>query len=150
MAKFIATSSSLSLKVSPSSFFCYNSIIFFWICCCLVFGSGGEAKIKATTDTSDVGVTLHGQSTFYHQTGTLGSCGKFSRDRDMNGPQYDQHNPCGRCVKIVGPRGSAKVRIVDRCADCPWGNIDLSPVAFSKIANTEQGRVPVTWGYVKC
>ncbi|CAG8641109.1 14047_t:CDS:2 [Ambispora leptoticha] len=139
MAKFIRT--------SPLSFFNYNSIILFLICCCcLVFG---DADTNATLDASDFGVTS-GQATFYYQKGISGSCGKVSRDRDMNAPQYDQQNRCGRCVRIVGPLGSIKVRIVDRCADCAWGNIDLSPLAFSNIAESAEGRVSMIWSYVKC
>jgi expansin (peptidoglycan-binding protein) len=61
---------------------------------------------------------------------------------------YDTAAACGAFVHIVGPGGQVTVRIVDRCPECPAGNIDLSKEAFAIIAAIEQGRVPITWTYV--
>jgi expansin (peptidoglycan-binding protein) len=51
---------------------------------------------------------------------------------------------------VEGPDGSVDVRIVDRCPECPEGNLDLSPEAFSRIAPLSAGLVPIEWRYVQC
>ncbi len=55
---------------------------------------------------------------------------------------------CGAYVQIDGPQGSVVVRIVDRCPECPAGNIDMSKEAFAKIANVVDGIVPISWHIV--
>jgi expansin (peptidoglycan-binding protein) len=68
----------------------------------------------------------------------------------MNHTDYAGSAACGACVRIDGPDGSVDVRIVDRCPECPEGDIDLSPEAFSRIAELSAGRVPISWQYVEC
>ncbi len=68
----------------------------------------------------------------------------------MNHVDYAGSGSCGTCVTIAGPKGRVTVRVVDRCGDCPEGNIDLSPSAFAQIADLPQGIVPITWRYVPC
>src|SRR5262249_33659636 len=68
----------------------------------------------------------------------------------MNNTDYASSAACGACAQLTGPLGEVTVRIVDRCPECPEGNIDLSPEAFSLIANLPDGRVPITWSYVAC
>lgn len=40
---------------------------------------------------------------------------------------------------------SVAVTVVDRCQGCAEGDVDLSPTAFSKLANQDLGRIKVTW-----
>lgn len=74
----------------------------------------------------------------------------------QNKPQFGSspggnpnHNPnCGRQALVHGPKGQVLVTIVDMCPACGWGSLDLSPAAFSKIADMAQGRVHITWDWV--
>jgi expansin (peptidoglycan-binding protein) len=68
----------------------------------------------------------------------------------MNDTDYLGSAACGACARITGPNGEITVRVVDRCPECPEGDIDLSREAFSLIAPLEQGRVPIRWSYVAC
>lgn len=95
-----------------------------------------------------------GEATFYNATGD-GNCSFGPSPNDlmvaaMNNPQWDNSAVCGSCADIVGPNGSVRIRIVDRCPECPSGNLDLSREAFREIAEEAQGRVPITWTRVRC
>ncbi|CDH49631.1 predicted protein [Lichtheimia corymbifera JMRC:FSU:9682] len=101
------------------------------------------------------GKKFKGEATFY--TPALGSCGIESTEKDMiaalNAPQMGSSgNPnsnknCGKKVKVKGPKGSVTVKIVDTCPGCAKGDLDLSPKAFSRIANLDDGRVSITWSF---
>ncbi|OAD72253.1 hypothetical protein PHYBLDRAFT_65702 [Phycomyces blakesleeanus NRRL 1555(-)] len=52
---------------------------------------------------------------------------------------------CGACIEVTGELGTVKVTIQDMCPGCEQGSLDLSPAAFSKIADISEGRVPVSW-----
>ncbi len=93
--------------------------------------------------------TRTGQATYYDANGG-GNCSFPPSPSNlmvaaMN--QIDYHNSliCGAFVEIDGPKGKIVVQIVDRCPECPSGNIDLSKEAFAKIADLQQGRVPISW-----
>lgn len=93
-----------------------------------------------------------GEATYYDADGG-GNC-SFPATPDnlmvaaMNQSDYDNAALCGAFVEISGPDGVVTVRIVDRCPECPRGNVDLSPQAFAKIAEIKRGRVPITWRVV--
>jgi expansin (peptidoglycan-binding protein) len=102
--------------------------------------------------------TYKGEVTFYHPEVDLGSCGKFNDGDAMivaiNAPQMNNganpnNNPkCGRKIRAYGPKGHVDVKVVDTCAPCKYGDIDLSPSAFHKIADKEVGRLPVKWHWI--
>jgi len=101
-----------------------------------------------------LGEEQDGIATFYDATGA-GNCGYDPSPRDMmvaamNTPQYDGSAACGQCVDVEGPKGSVRVRIVDRCPECEKGHLDLSREAFAKIADMQLGRVDITWTPVSC
>ncbi|ORX86944.1 hypothetical protein K493DRAFT_193781, partial [Basidiobolus meristosporus CBS 931.73] len=52
---------------------------------------------------------------------------------------------CNQCVKVTGPEGSVVVKIVDLCATCSPGDVDLTEAAFEKISEISKGRVEITW-----
>lgn len=68
----------------------------------------------------------------------------------MNEIEYANSAICGSCATVTGPNGTINIRIVDRCPECPLGWIDLSPLAFSLIADFELGRAPITWHLRPC
>jgi expansin len=102
----------------------------------------------------DSGNIIHsGQATYYAATGD-GNCMFGPSPGDlmvvaMNNTEYDSSSVCGASIRVKGRLGEITVRIVDRCPECPVGNIDLSKEAFAKIDDTLRGRVPVTWWYVE-
>lgn len=94
-----------------------------------------------------------GEATYYGADGS-GNCsfvaGPEVMIAAMNDADYADAAACGACVAITGPDGEIVVRIVDRCPECPVGDIDLSEGAFPMIAAKELGRVPISWRYVSC
>jgi expansin (peptidoglycan-binding protein) len=68
----------------------------------------------------------------------------------MNPIDYFGSLICGSCVSLTGPNATIRIRIVDLCPGCAAGSIDLSPLAFSQIADTALGVVPITWHLVSC
>lgn len=104
-------------------------------------GGSGAGRIQ-------FGRTYSGRATFYGATGA-GNC-SFDASSDlmvgaMNQQDYDNSQACGAHLSVTGPKGTVKIRIVDRCPECPPGAIDLSQQAFAKIAEVSAGRVPITW-----
>ncbi|CAG8492821.1 8626_t:CDS:2 [Acaulospora morrowiae] len=100
-----------------------------------------------------------GDGTFY-EVG-LGACGITNTDDqlicalnyEMFDPATPLNNPnknpnCGKKIKICRGAREVIVTIYDRCAGCKYGDIDLSPAAFCKIADPSEGRVPITWSYI--
>jgi expansin (peptidoglycan-binding protein) len=100
----------------------------------------------------------HGQVTYYHPEVDIGSCGKFHDGNDMivainapqmgNGPNPNTNSKCFRTIRAYGPKGHVDVKVVDTCASCSHGDIDLSPAAFAKIADMNDGRLPVEWHWL--
>ncbi len=95
-----------------------------------------------------------GMATYYSADGS-GICSFEPAPVDplvaaMNDADYALSAACGACVAIDGPDGSTTVRIVDRCPECPQGNIDLHPDAFAMLADPQLGIVPISWKYVSC
>lgn len=99
--------------------------------------------------------TNTGEATYYDFADGSGNCSFPATPDDlmvaaMNQTDYAGSAACGACVRVEGPNGSVDVRIVDRCPGCPAGDIDLSPDAFSRIAELSAGRVPISWHYISC
>ena len=99
--------------------------------------------------------THSGEATYYDFADGSGNCSFDPTPNDlmvgaMNHTDYAASAACGACAHVTGPNGEVTVRIVDRCPECPAGDIDLSPEAFEKIAELAQGRVPISWQYVPC
>lgn len=104
----------------------------------------------------DCGDSLHeGEATYYDFADGSGNCGFLATPDDlmvaaMNHTDYDGSAACGACIHATGPSGEVTVRIVDRCPECPEGDVDFSPSAFEHIAELHLGRVPIQWRYVPC
>jgi expansin (peptidoglycan-binding protein) len=119
---------------------------------------GGDAGAAAATDPGGttppvvLSALRTGEATFYGATGA-GNCSFDASPQDlmvaaMNQVDYAGAAACGEFVALTGPKGSVTVRIVDRCPECPAGNIDLSAEAFARIADPVAGRVPIRWQVV--
>ena len=111
--------------------------------------SGGQALSGLPFDPFS---TRHGQATYYDADGS-GNCSFDPSPGDlmvaaMNDTDYVNAWLCGAYVEITGPKGTVVVRIVDRCPECPSGNIDLSAEAFARIADPIDGRVNIAWHLV--
>ncbi len=95
-----------------------------------------------------------GQATFYTPTG-LGNCSEAYPSSKMYGAmnrtQYNNSNSCGSYVEVtrIGTTKKVIVKILDQCPECPQGNIDLSKEAFLKLGTAVEGRIPITWKYIK-
>lgn len=131
--------------------------------------SGGNAGTAAAGGTGAGGATggsgggtacggepTHtGEATYYDFADGSGNCSFDPSPGDlmvgaMNHTDYGASAACGACARIDGPNGTVTVRIVDRCPECPKGDIDLSPQAFEKLAELPKGRVAISWQYVPC
>lgn len=102
------------------------------------------------------GVAHEGEATFY-EDGLLGNCSYPNDIRPeyhaaMNQVDYAGSRACGTYVNVRhkdDPRKREVTVLIDnRCPECSWGDIDLSPAAFERIAERVEGRVPIAWNYV--
>jgi expansin (peptidoglycan-binding protein) len=103
----------------------------------------------------DTAVIHTGEATYYTFADGGGACLFDPTPQDlmvgaMNQVDYDGSQVCGECVSLTGPNATILIRIVDLCPGCKQGDIDLSPLAFSRIADTALGRVPIRWQVVPC
>ena len=123
-------------------------------------GNGGNNSDSGSDSLSSggggsAGGTFSGDGTFYSVG--LGACGKTNSDSELVAAAsvigYDPAN-CFRSVKIVcdDPKclssdASVTVTIVDKCMGCDQYSLDLSPTAFSKLADQSVGRIKIKWSW---
>ncbi|KIM72472.1 hypothetical protein PILCRDRAFT_740461 [Piloderma croceum F 1598] len=116
----------------------------------------------ATAATVAVQASNYGDVTYY--TPGLGACGQYNTDTDyivaVAAGTFDNYpgatsnpnnNPiCGKQIKVNYQGKSVTVTVVDRCAGCAGAaDLDLSPTAFSQLANESVGRLyNAEWDYV--
>lgn len=117
----------------------------------LISACGGESP-NADQPTCSPNWAGTGDATWY-RVGTPTACTLNPESRltaAINTDDYDRSKHCGECLEVVGPKGSVVVRITDRCPACGNDGLDLSPQAFKRIAQREDGRVSVAWHRVAC
>lgn len=129
-----------------------NSFMFLVVVFLLAF------NIDSCISVPPRGKTFSGDATFY-EVG-LGACGKVNNDNQfivaLNHDMFDPspgNNPnknknCGRKMKVSYKKKSVTVTVVDRCGGCKKGDVDLSPHAFSKLADPSVGRMRVKWKFI--
>ncbi|MES2622437.1 MAG: expansin EXLX1 family cellulose-binding protein [Bacteroidota bacterium] len=94
-------------------------------------------------------------SATYYQVTAIGNC-SFPVPASpvytvaINPFQYDTAASCGACMQITGPLGSVTASIEDQCPGCTSGSLDLSPMTFAAIADTNLGITTMQWHYVPC
>ncbi|KAF8880747.1 RlpA-like double-psi beta-barrel-protein domain-containing protein-containing protein [Infundibulicybe gibba] len=64
----------------------------------------------------------------------------------MNAPQYP--GSCGKNIRITYKGKSVVAKVEDKCPECVFGAIDLSPAAFNRLADPSVGRMQVDWVFV--
>lgn len=62
---------------------------------------------------------------------------------------YGRADLCGAYLDIQGPYGSVRALVVDRCAACAAGQLDLSAAAFEQIADPAAGVTQVGYRLVR-
>ncbi|KIM61694.1 hypothetical protein SCLCIDRAFT_1215786 [Scleroderma citrinum Foug A] len=102
--------------------------------------------------------TQYGQGTFF-DTG-LGACGLVNDNSDHiaavsvllfnSYPGYNGLNPnnnpiCGRQIIAHYEGKSTTVTVVDSCPGCALKDLDLTPTAFSDLADQDLGRINISW-----
>jgi expansin len=117
-------------------------------------GGGSNGGSSSGMIGGPLGAPITGEGTYYNANGT-GSCSFPASPGDLDvaamaAPLYNNAAYCGSCVDVTGPKGTLRVRIVDKCPECKSGDLDLSESAFVKIADRVAGRVPITWRLVRC
>ncbi|CAG8525475.1 7860_t:CDS:2 [Gigaspora margarita] len=143
-------------KVAPYKFAILISLGLFLLAILIIIIVAAAGGFQ-NNDTGATGLAMSGSGdgTYYDPGVGLGSCGWQNYDSElvaaMNAPQYgifaDPGNSpvCGKCIQVTGPKGTVKVKVVDKCPVCKSGDIDMSSTAFKKIANLDDGRVKITW-----
>ncbi|CAG8439362.1 1379_t:CDS:1 [Dentiscutata heterogama] len=94
--------------------------------------------------------TYSGEGTFYAVG--LGACGQVNNNEQMvaalPAQQFDHltsKKACGSTAVVERGGKHVTVKIIDRCAGCQLGDIDLSPAAFQELASPKEGRVHVIY-----
>jgi len=107
------------------------------------------------------GTARHTGDLTYYSPG-LGACGLTSKEEDyvvsvahstfdavQQGTDPNSNPLCKRKIRAQrlfnGEMASVDLTVVDRCTGCHPTDLDVSPSAFSKLANFPEGRVVVTW-----
>nr|UPT50364.1 expansin-like protein EXLX7 [Phytophthora infestans] len=75
----------------------------------------------------------------------------------LNNEQWDNLGNCGRCALVScsdeaceDQTASSIVQIVDRCPECKYGDLDLSPSVFKTITGSDPSRLSIRWEFVDC
>ncbi|KAK3313221.1 RlpA-like double-psi beta-barrel-protein domain-containing protein-containing protein [Apodospora peruviana] len=123
---------------------------------------GSAAPAAAPEENTSSALTaraISGEFTWYH-TG-LGACGWTNSEsefvvalgHDRFDPETPNGNPnrnrlCGRRVRANYNGRTIEATVVDRCAHCQAGDLDLSPAAFRVFASQDAGRIRGTWDFI--
>lgn len=74
----------------------------------------------------------------------------------INNAQWNNGLECGRCAQVtcLDPACTSKsseiVYILDRCPECAYGDLDVSPTVFRTITGSSPSRLKVQWNFVDC
>ncbi|KAL4856403.1 hypothetical protein ACK3TF_003202 [Chlorella vulgaris] len=60
----------------------------------------------------------------------------------------DSRARCGDCIKVCGSKGCTVVKVIDQCASCSCGDVDLSTDALQATTGYEWDRQPITWEWL--
>ncbi|EGZ29133.1 hypothetical protein PHYSODRAFT_343985 [Phytophthora sojae] len=75
----------------------------------------------------------------------------------LNDKQWDGLQNCGRCAEVscdddrcADRSTSVVVQILDRCPECAYGDLDLSPSVFTTLTGSTPSRYTIKWKFVDC
>ncbi|KAI0056703.1 barwin-like endoglucanase [Artomyces pyxidatus] len=116
------------------------------------------ASVSAAPITASRSAVNKGQGTFFPG---LGACGLTNSSNDLivavstelfdnfpgAGANPNDNPICGKSITAHFGSKSVKVKVVDRCVGCAKDDLDMSPAAFSKLANEAKGRINITWSF---
>ncbi|KAL7944104.1 RlpA-like double-psi beta-barrel-containing domain-containing protein [Trichoderma barbatum] len=108
--------------------------------------------ISSSTSSSSLAPRENfGDITFY--TTGLGACGGVNNDEEyvaaVSAAVFDSQSVCGSTISVSFAGRSVSVLVVDRCAGCAFGDVDLSPRAFIDLTGSlDAGRVQGSWDFI--
>lgn len=97
--------------------------------------------------------TYEGVATYYlvNKSGRPSCGGRYDKNAMVVALSHKRmqgrNNPCGESIKVYGDYGSVTVQVVDTCAGCDKDDIDLSPKAFAKIGEMNEGELEIEWSF---
>lgn len=113
----------------------------------MLLTNGGSACAAPPSTTLKTG-----KATFYDLAGTSGNCSFEVPADDLYvalGPsQYSEGAACGSYLDVTGPKGKVRVKVFDKCPECPAGHLDLSRTAFKKIGAEIDGIIAIKYKLV--
>ncbi|CAF0780364.1 unnamed protein product [Rotaria sordida] len=87
--------------------------------------------------------TFQGNTTLYSVSESYTACATMHIDSEyiaaLNASQFDPFTPngnpngnslCNKLAKVIGPKGSVRVKILDECRGYKYGDLALSEPAF--------------------
>lgn len=94
----------------------------------------------------------NGAATWYYtETGNRGACGAYSKNSDpVVALPYSVWQNGAHCWQHIGiwyGNRWVDATVVDLCPSCEGYHIDLSPGAFTKLANQDAGLIQVSWDF---
>ncbi|KAL2037083.1 hypothetical protein N7G274_010210 [Stereocaulon virgatum] len=120
----------------------------------------GLSKRSNNHQTLPLGSQTYTGDLTYYGPG-LGACGVTSGDNDhivsishfvfdavSTGSNPNANPLCGHKLRAVRDGNSIDLTVVDRCVGCKPTDIDVSPGAFKQLADSNLGRVVVTWAWL--
>ncbi|WP_128376893.1 RlpA-like double-psi beta-barrel domain-containing protein [Streptomyces cavernae] len=118
---------------------------------------GAVATAMLTATPAAAATTHYGDVTWYNPSVGIGACGQWHGDNELvaavspqvygSYPNPNNSPVCGRTLWVYGPNSldGVAVKVVDRCARCAANDVDLSPAAFSRLADLGVGRFKTYW-----
>lgn len=91
-----------------------------------------------------------GRASYYEITSGGGNCGYPAPPDDglyvaLGPAEYAGAHACGSHLRVTGPLGSVRVKVVDSCPGCARGELDLSRKAFARVAPLKKGLADISY-----
>ncbi|GMM33631.1 hypothetical protein DASC09_009560 [Saccharomycopsis crataegensis] len=149
-------SSSITTHYTPASSFSTSYLTSSSAKASSVFSS---AATSASASASSSGSTHSGDATYYSPSVGIGACGNQNSDSELvcalPHTLYDatrttnqgESSYCGKSLTVKYGEKSVTVKVVDMCPGCAGDSLDLSPAAFTHLAEESVGRIKVTWSF---
>ncbi|KAM5530382.1 hypothetical protein V8D89_015943 [Ganoderma adspersum] len=111
----------------------------------------GTAHVSAAP-ASDSAQAFSGDATWYIPDGRPGACGTPIQNNDLavalSSAQYAGGSNCFRRVQVNYQGRSVNATVMDLCAACVSGDIDLTEGTFQQLTSLDAGRIKATWDFL--